>query len=215
MARCSKSDGPLSPISVDGKTQEHLFVQQMKCSKLLYITFVVTFPCDLLRMIHLSSHGVSVMVFSVNALGKEAKQAVASLDKQLWSEPRFHQALHDLTESCGATVHLTCTIQGTSGVGGCRELNYIQTRACFQKVRDWTIIHWNDLFAGYPDPEVVWLFDDAPLEKNRRVQMNYDQNGACTLTLAQVQPGDSGIYKCCVSNSLGRALCSAKLTVLL
>uniref|UniRef100_A0A9J7Y1Z4 Myosin light chain kinase, smooth muscle-like n=1 Tax=Cyprinus carpio carpio TaxID=630221 RepID=A0A9J7Y1Z4_CYPCA len=132
MARCSKSDGPLSPISVD-----------------------------------------------VNALGKEAKQAVASLDKQLWSEPRFHQALHDLTESCGATVHLACTIQ------------------------------------GYPDPEVVWLFDDAPLEKNRRVQMNYDQNGACTLTLAQVQPGDSGIYKCCVSNSLGRALCSAKLTVLL
>uniref|UniRef100_A0A8C1VAB0 Myosin, light chain kinase 5 n=1 Tax=Cyprinus carpio TaxID=7962 RepID=A0A8C1VAB0_CYPCA len=126
MARCSKSDGPLSPISVD-----------------------------------------------------EAKQAVASLDKQLWSEPRFHQALHDLTESCGATVHLACTIQ------------------------------------GYPDPEVVWLFDDAPLEKNRRVQMNYDQNGACTLTLAQVQPGDSGIYKCCVSNSLGRALCSAKLTVLL
>uniref|UniRef100_A0A8C1Z2X7 Myosin light chain kinase, smooth muscle n=1 Tax=Cyprinus carpio TaxID=7962 RepID=A0A8C1Z2X7_CYPCA len=170
--------------------------------KLLYITFVVTFPCDLLRMIHLSSYGVSVMVFSVNALGKEAKQAVASLDKQLWSEPRFHQALHDLTESCGATVHLACTIQGTSGVGGCRELNYIQTRACFQKVR-------------YPDPEVVWLFDDAPLEKNRRVQMNYDQNGACTLTLAQVQPGDSGIYKCCVSNSLGRALCSAKLTVLL
>uniref|UniRef100_A0A8C1VA30 Myosin, light chain kinase 5 n=1 Tax=Cyprinus carpio TaxID=7962 RepID=A0A8C1VA30_CYPCA len=114
---------------------------------------------------------------ALNALGKEAKQAVASLDKQLWSEPRFHQALHDLTESCGATVHLACTIQ------------------------------------GYPDPEVVWLFDDAPLEKNRRVQMNYDQNGACTLTLAQVQPGDSGIYKCCVSNSLGRALCSAKLTV--
>uniref|UniRef100_A0A8C1JWN0 Myosin, light chain kinase 5 n=1 Tax=Cyprinus carpio TaxID=7962 RepID=A0A8C1JWN0_CYPCA len=154
-------------------------VWKLGCSKLLYITFVVTFPCDLLRMIHLSSHGVSVMVFSVNALGKEAKQAVASLDKQLWSEPRFHQALHDLTESCGATVHLACTIQ------------------------------------GYPDPEVVWLFDDAPLEKNRRVQMNYDQNGACTLTLAQVQPGDSGIYKCCVSNSLGRALCSAKLTVLL
>ncbi|XP_016092604.1 myosin light chain kinase, smooth muscle-like [Sinocyclocheilus grahami] len=112
-----------------------------------------------------------------NALGKEAEQAVASLENQLWSEPRFHQALHDLTEGCGATVHLACTIQ------------------------------------GYPDPEVLWLFDEVPLEKNGRVQMNSDQNGTCTLTLAQVQPGDSGIYKCCASNSLGQALCSAKLTV--
>ncbi|KAI2648810.1 hypothetical protein H4Q32_019950 [Labeo rohita] len=74
-----------------------------------------------------------------NALGKEAEQAVASLEKQLRSEPRFHQALHDLTESCGATVHLACTIQ------------------------------------GYPDPEVVWLFDEAPLEKTGRVQMNYKE----------------------------------------
>lgn len=57
---------------------------------------------------------VSVTVFSVNALGKEAERAVASLENQLRREPRFHQALHDLTESCGATVHLACTIQGTS-----------------------------------------------------------------------------------------------------
>ncbi|KAK2870357.1 hypothetical protein Q8A67_024749 [Cirrhinus molitorella] len=112
-----------------------------------------------------------------NALGKEAELAVASLEKQLRSEPHFHQALHDLTESCGATVHLACTLQ------------------------------------GYPDPEVVWLFDEAPLEKTGRVQMNYDKNGTCTLTLAQIQPGDSGIYKCCASNSLGQALCSARLTV--
>ncbi|XP_052398079.1 myosin light chain kinase, smooth muscle isoform X1 [Carassius gibelio] len=113
----------------------------------------------------------------VNALGEEAEQTVASLEKQLWSEPRFYRALHDVTESCGATVHLACTIQ------------------------------------GYPYPDVVWLFDDATLEKTGRVQMNYDQNGTCTLTLAQVQPGDSGIYKCCASNSLGQALCSARLTV--
>ncbi|XP_016327451.1 myosin light chain kinase, smooth muscle-like [Sinocyclocheilus anshuiensis] len=132
------------------------------------------------RMVHCSKsdalHSPSISV-DANALGKEAEQAVASLEKQLWSEPRFHRALHDLTESCGATVHLACTIQ------------------------------------GYPDPEVVWLFDEAPLEKTRRVQMNYDKNGICTLTLAQVQPGDSGIYKCCASNSLGQARCSARLTV--
>ncbi len=112
MARCSKSDGRLSPISVDGKTHENLFVQQMKGFKAIIRYFCntfglasgtkVTFPCNYPRMIHLSSHGVSVTVFSANALGKEAEQAVASLENQLRREPRFHQALHDLTESCGA-----------------------------------------------------------------------------------------------------------------
>ncbi len=63
-------------------------------------------------MNNLSCHGVTVV--SANALGIEAGQAVASLENRLQSEPRFHQALHDLTESCGATVHLVCTIQGTS-----------------------------------------------------------------------------------------------------
>uniref|UniRef100_A0A8C0YBE1 Myosin light chain kinase, smooth muscle-like n=1 Tax=Cyprinus carpio carpio TaxID=630221 RepID=A0A8C0YBE1_CYPCA len=131
------------------------------------------------RMVRCSKFDAPHSPISVdaNALGKEAEQAVASLEKQLWSEPCFHRALHDLTESCGATVHLACTIQ------------------------------------GYPYPDVVWLFDEAPLEKNGRVQINYDQNGSCTLTLAQVQPGDSGIYKCFASNSLGQALCSARLTV--
>ncbi|XP_077101423.1 myosin light chain kinase, smooth muscle-like isoform X1 [Siphateles boraxobius] len=130
MARCSKSDGTHSPISVDEQ-----------------------------------------------ALGKEAEQAVASLEKQLQSQPCFHQALCDLTETRGATVNLACTIH------------------------------------GYPDPEVIWLFDEVPLEKSGRVQMNYEKNGICTLTLDHVQPGDSGIYKCCASNSLGQALCSARLTV--
>ncbi|XP_067291354.1 myosin light chain kinase, smooth muscle-like isoform X2 [Pseudorasbora parva] len=131
------------------------------------------------RMAHCSKSDLprSLITADEQALGKEAKQAVASLEKQLRSEPRFHQTLRDLTESCGATVNLACTIH------------------------------------GYPDPEVIWLFDEAPLEKSGRVQMNYDENGICTLTLAHVQPGDSGIYKCCASNSLGQALCSARLTV--
>ncbi|XP_073720247.1 myosin light chain kinase, smooth muscle isoform X2 [Misgurnus anguillicaudatus] len=112
-----------------------------------------------------------------HVLGKEAEQAVASLEKQLRSEPRFHQVLRDRTENCGATVHLTCTIH------------------------------------GYPDPEVIWLFDEEPLEKTERVQMNYDKDGVCTLTLDRIQPKDSGIYKCRAANSLGQALCSARLNV--
>lgn len=62
MVRCSKSDGPLSPICLDD-----------------------------------------------HPLGEEAKQAVQI---ELRSEPRFQQALRDLTESSGATVHLACTIHG-------------------------------------------------------------------------------------------------------
>ncbi len=43
MAQCSKPDGQLSPISVDGKTRENLLVQQMKCSKALNVTFATIF----------------------------------------------------------------------------------------------------------------------------------------------------------------------------
>ncbi|KAI4875030.1 hypothetical protein NFI96_012995 [Prochilodus magdalenae] len=110
-------------------------------------------------------------------LGKEAQQAIASLEQQLRSQPTFPQTFHDLTEPCGATVYMACTIQ------------------------------------GYPDPEVVWLLDNEPLEETERVQIQYEEDGLCTLTLAQVQPEDSGMYQCRASNYLGEALCSARLTV--
>ncbi|XP_036447658.1 myosin light chain kinase, smooth muscle-like [Colossoma macropomum] len=133
------------------------------------------------RMAHLShrSDGSESpsMPMSDRGLGKEAEQAVASLEQQLRSQPSFPQTFHDLTEPCGATVYMACVIQ------------------------------------GYPDPEVVWLLDDEPLEETQRVQIQYKEDGLCTLTLAQVQPEDSGIYKCHASNYLGQALCSARLTV--
>ncbi|XP_062847673.1 myosin light chain kinase, smooth muscle-like [Trichomycterus rosablanca] len=109
--------------------------------------------------------------------GKEAEQAVLSLEQQLRSKPNFPKALHELTEPCGATVHMACTVE------------------------------------GYPDPEVVWMLGNEPLEKNNRVQIEYKQDGLCTLTLAQVQPEDSGIYECRASNQLGQASCTARLTV--
>ncbi|KAI5105743.1 myosin light chain kinase, smooth muscle isoform X2 [Silurus meridionalis] len=110
-------------------------------------------------------------------LGKEAADAVAALEQQLRSEPNFSQNLQDLTEPCGATVHMACIVD------------------------------------GYPDPEVVWLLDDEPLEETERVQIVYKEDGLCTLTLTRVQPRDSGIYKIQASNRLGQALCSARLTV--
>ncbi|XP_076826452.1 myosin light chain kinase, smooth muscle-like isoform X2 [Brachyhypopomus gauderio] len=111
------------------------------------------------------------------ALGKEASQAVKSLEDQLKSEPRFPQIMHDLTESCGATVHMACVIE------------------------------------GYPEPDVVWLLNDDPLEETERVQIEYMEDGLCTLTLTCIRPEDSGIYECRASNHLGEALCCARLTV--
>ncbi|XP_053469942.1 myosin light chain kinase, smooth muscle-like isoform X2 [Ictalurus furcatus] len=133
------------------------------------------------RMTHLSnrSDGSDSPPSQVNdtALGKEAKEAVLALEQQLRSEPNFPQALHNLTEPCGATVRMACIVQ------------------------------------GYPDPEVVWLLEDEPLEETERVQMEYKEDGLCTLTLTRVQPRDSGLYKIRATNHLGRALCSARLTV--
>lgn len=116
MARGSKSDGTHSPNSVDGKTHTGIFATVVfrKLSFAIYFQFGYwhenDLTCNYLRMNRLSSWCPCI---SEQALGKEAEQAVASLEKRLWSEPRFHQALRDLTESRGATVNLACTIHGT------------------------------------------------------------------------------------------------------
>ncbi|XP_036397362.1 myosin light chain kinase, smooth muscle [Megalops cyprinoides] len=110
-------------------------------------------------------------------LSPEAEHALKSLEKQLQSEPCFSQILKDLTQPEGATVHLTCNIQ------------------------------------GYPDPEVVWQKGEEPVEESPRVQIEYEEDGRCTLVLSSVRQEDSGIYTCRATNRLGEALCSCKLTV--
>uniref|UniRef100_A0A4W5RSI4 Myosin, light chain kinase 5 n=1 Tax=Hucho hucho TaxID=62062 RepID=A0A4W5RSI4_9TELE len=67
--------------------------------------------------------------------------------------------------------------------------------------------------TGYPDPEVVWLRGEEPLEESSWVQIEYEEDGLCTLVLAQVGPEDSDVYTCRATNDQGKALCSAKLIV--
>ncbi|XP_074519393.1 myosin light chain kinase, smooth muscle-like isoform X2 [Halichoeres trimaculatus] len=43
---------------------------------------------------------------------QEAEEAIQSLEKQLQSEPRFQQALKDVTLTKGATARLTCVVNG-------------------------------------------------------------------------------------------------------
>ncbi|KAL7850238.1 hypothetical protein SRHO_G00195870 [Serrasalmus rhombeus] len=68
--------------------------------------------------------------------------------------------------------------------------------------------------TGYPDPEVVWLRDGVVLEeKEGSVQVEYEEDGTCVLTLESVSMQQSGTYSCRANNVHGEALCSAKLTV--
>lgn len=68
--------------------------------------------------------------------------------------------------------------------------------------------------AGYPDPEVVWLCGDEPVEESSTVQIEYDEDGFCTLILSEVGAEDANIYTCRATNDHGEIFCSAKLTVL-
>lgn len=67
--------------------------------------------------------------------------------------------------------------------------------------------------AGYPDPEVVWLRGKEPLVESPSLQIEYEEDGRCTLVLANVGPDDGAVYTCRAANNHGETSCSAKLTV--
>lgn len=41
--------------------------------------------------------------------------------------------------------------------------------------------------AGYPDPEVVWYKDDQPIKETRHFQIDYDEDGNCSLVISEVR----------------------------
>ena len=67
--------------------------------------------------------------------------------------------------------------------------------------------------AGYPDPEVVWLCGEEPVEESSNVQIEYEEDGRCTLVLSKVGPVDTNVYTCRATNDHGETFCSAKLVV--
>lgn len=66
---------------------------------------------------------------------------------------------------------------------------------------------------GYPQPAVQWLQDEKLLSDSGRVTIEQQEDGLCSLILADVQLSDSGVYMCRASNKLGKAVCSAKVRV--
>ncbi|XP_038128593.1 myosin light chain kinase, smooth muscle-like [Cyprinodon tularosa] len=95
----------------------------------------------------------------------------------------------------------------------------LQTEPHFQQVlKDITLpkgetAQLTCLVDGYPKPEVKWLHNEELLCDSSRVRMNQDEDGVCSLFLADLEPSDSGVYVCRAQNKLGEAMCSAKLKI--
>ncbi|KAL4636237.1 myosin light chain kinase, smooth muscle-like isoform X2 [Arapaima gigas] len=66
---------------------------------------------------------------------------------------------------------------------------------------------------GYPDPEVVWYKDEQPIKETRHFQIDYDEDGNCSLVISDVSAEDDAKYTCKAMNSEGEATCTAELFV--
>ncbi|XP_073708043.1 myosin light chain kinase, smooth muscle [Garra rufa] len=66
---------------------------------------------------------------------------------------------------------------------------------------------------GYPDPDIVWYKDDQPIKETRHFQIDYEEDGHCSLVISEVCPDDDAKYTCKAVNSLGEATCTAELMV--
>ncbi|XP_038607409.1 myosin light chain kinase, smooth muscle [Tachyglossus aculeatus] len=66
---------------------------------------------------------------------------------------------------------------------------------------------------GHPDPEVVWFKDEHSIKESRHFQIDYDEDGNCSLTIADVSGDDDAKYTCKAVNCAGEATCAAELIV--
>ncbi|XP_052003967.1 myosin light chain kinase, smooth muscle isoform X2 [Xyrauchen texanus] len=66
---------------------------------------------------------------------------------------------------------------------------------------------------GYPDPEVVWYKEEQPIKETRHFQIDYDEDGNCSLVISEVSGDDDAKYTCKAMNSVGETTCTAELIV--
>ncbi|XP_068193291.1 myosin light chain kinase, smooth muscle isoform X2 [Antennarius striatus] len=87
-----------------------------------------------------------------------------------------------------------------------------------QSLKDLTVpqgssAHLSCHLTGYPDPEVVWLCGQEPVVESPTVQIEYEEDGRCTLVICKVCPDDTNVYTCRATNDHGETFCSAKLII--
>ena len=67
--------------------------------------------------------------------------------------------------------------------------------------------------TGTPDPEVEWQRDGKPIRDGRRVKIDKGKDGVHSVRVPRTESADQGEYSCTAKNKVGKASCSAKLTV--
>ena len=66
---------------------------------------------------------------------------------------------------------------------------------------------------GHPQPDVQWFTSDREITTDERFVVDSMSDGRHTLTIKECDAKDKGRYKCVASNVVGKAVCSAGLTV--
>uniref|UniRef100_A0A914QJE8 Ig-like domain-containing protein n=1 Tax=Panagrolaimus davidi TaxID=227884 RepID=A0A914QJE8_9BILA len=66
---------------------------------------------------------------------------------------------------------------------------------------------------GYPLPTVTWIKDNEPLKTSHRKQLNFSEDGICTLTISGCDASDGGIYMCNAENESGVQTTDCVLTI--
>lgn len=61
------------------------------------------------------------------------------------------------------------------------------TPSLMVRQRDWYQPLILSVSPGYPDPEVVWYKDDQPIKETRHFQIDYDEEGKCSLVISEVR----------------------------
>uniref|UniRef100_S4RZZ8 Myosin light chain kinase, smooth muscle n=1 Tax=Petromyzon marinus TaxID=7757 RepID=S4RZZ8_PETMA len=64
---------------------------------------------------------------------------------------------------------------------------------------------------GYPDPEVIWFRNGQPIKESRQLQIEYDEEGNCSLIITDGSELNGSTFICKAINGLGEATCSARL----
>ncbi|XP_060704800.1 myosin light chain kinase, smooth muscle-like [Hemiscyllium ocellatum] len=122
------------------------------------------------------------------------ESAPTSQDKSVLSPTHQQEVLSSLDEQIQRKPFFSETLQDLDELEG--------SASCLQ-------CH----IEGYPDPEVIWYKNEDPLTESSHFQIDYQEDGSCSLIITNVTQMDSGYYTCKAMNALGEETSSATLTV--